>query len=87
MPLGQNIPRSRSRSSVQTCAPVASGVHGSSNEREWMKRRPTGFVYKIRDRALRAGRQDRLTQEYEPVCNRQFGTSRSTRRIPRPTHE
>jgi hypothetical protein len=36
-----------------------------------MKRKPTGFVFEICDRARRTARQDRLVLEYEPVCNRQ----------------
>lgn len=35
-----------------------------------LKRRPTGFVFEVCDRARRPARQDRLVLEYEPVCNR-----------------
>lgn len=31
---------------------------------------PTGFAYELCDSPARAGRQDRLVQQYEPVCNR-----------------
>lgn len=36
------------------------------------KRHPTGFVFELCARAERAGRQDRLIREYEPVCNRHW---------------
>ncbi len=36
------------------------------------KRRPTGFVFEICERAKRPDRQDRLVLEYEPVCNRHW---------------
>jgi len=36
------------------------------------KRRPTGFVFEVCERALRAARQDRLILEYEPTCNRSW---------------
>jgi hypothetical protein len=32
---------------------------------------PTGFVFETCDRNRRPTRQDRLIQEYEPLCNRQ----------------
>src|SRR6266403_1550220 len=35
-----------------------------------MKRLPTGFVFEVCDRERRPIRQDRLVQEYEPICNR-----------------
>ncbi len=35
-----------------------------------MKRGPTGFVYELCTGALRSQRQNRLVQEYGPVCNR-----------------
>lgn len=31
---------------------------------------PTGFAFELCDRPARAGRQDRLVQQYEPICNR-----------------
>ena len=34
-----------------------------------LKRLPTGFVFELCDAADRRVRQDRLIQEYEPVCN------------------
>ncbi|MGH9647485.1 MAG: hypothetical protein ACRD4E_11795, partial [Bryobacteraceae bacterium] len=36
-----------------------------------MKREPTGFVFEVCDAARRAGRQERLLNEYGPACNRQ----------------
>jgi len=39
------------------------------------KRRPTGFVFELCDRAARVGRQERLVLEYGPVCNRQSSGS------------
>jgi hypothetical protein len=35
-----------------------------------LKKRPTGFVFEVCDRAARPARQDRLVLEYEPTCNR-----------------
>jgi hypothetical protein len=35
-----------------------------------MKRQPTGFVFEVCEGARRSIRQDRLVQEYGPVCNR-----------------
>ena len=37
-----------------------------------LKRLPTGFVFELCDAADRRVRQDRLIQEYEPVCNRRL---------------
>ena len=37
-----------------------------------MKREPTGFVFETCERTRRLSRQDRLVQEYEPICNRQL---------------
>lgn len=34
-----------------------------------LKRKPTGFVYEVCDRARRTGRQVQLIQEYGPRCN------------------
>lgn len=31
---------------------------------------PTGFAFELCDRGARADRQDRLVQQYEPICNR-----------------
>jgi hypothetical protein len=94
MPFDQPTPRSLTRVSIRANAPVASGIYGISNAREWiyigetdniqgsllshlqeldtslMKRRPTGFVFEVCDRANRPVRQDRLVVEYEPTCNR-----------------
>lgn len=36
-----------------------------------LRRRPTGFVFEVCNRAERPNRQDRLVFEYEPACNRQ----------------
>jgi hypothetical protein len=93
MPFDQPTPRSLTRVSIRANAPVASGIYGISNAREWiyigetdniqgsllshlqeldtslMKRRPTGFVFEVCDRANRPVRQDRLVVEYEPTCN------------------
>jgi len=35
-------------------------------------RSPTGFVFELCDPAARRTRQNRLVQEYEPVCNRRM---------------
>ena len=37
-----------------------------------LRRLPTGFVFEICGAAERRVRQDRLIQEYEPVCNRRL---------------
>jgi len=37
-----------------------------------LKRLPTGFVFELRDAAVRRARQDQLILEYEPVCNRRL---------------
>ena len=95
MPFDQCFPRTFASGAVQAYAPMASGVYGVSNAREWiyigetdniqgalldhlqdlqallMKRKPTGFVFEVCDRARRPARQDRLVLEYEPTCNRQ----------------
>ena len=94
MPFEHLTPRPFLSGPIQTYAPMASGVYGISNAREWiyigetdniqgtllshlqeldtslMKRRPTGFVFEVCDRANRPVRQDRLVVEYEPTCNR-----------------
>jgi hypothetical protein len=94
MPFDQPTPRSLTPVSIRANAPIASGIYGISNAREWiyigetdniqgtllshlreldtslMKRRPTGFVFEVCDRASRPVRQDRLVTEYEPTCNR-----------------
>jgi len=94
MPFDQPTPRSLTPVSIRANAPIASGIYGISNAREWiyigesdniqgtllnhlrqldtslMKRRPTGFVFEVCDRANRPVRQDRLVVEYEPTCNR-----------------
>jgi len=36
-----------------------------------MQRRPSGFVFEVRDEWERVNRQNILVREYEPVCNRQ----------------
>ena len=41
-----------------------------------LKRLPTGFVYELCASAERRARQDRLIQEYEPVCNRRGAENR-----------
>ena len=93
MPFDQPTPRSLTPVSIRANAPIASGIYGISNAREWiyigetdniqgillshlresdtslMKRRPTGFVFEVCDRANRPVRQDRLVVEYEPTCN------------------
>ena len=93
MPFDQFVPRPLLPGAVQSFAPVASGVYGVSNAREWiyigetddirdallthlqefdsplMKKRPTGFVFEVCDRARRSARQDCLVLEYEPVYN------------------
>ena len=38
------------------------------------ERHPTGFVFELCERAGRLARQDRLIWEYEPVCNRKYGS-------------
>jgi len=94
MPFDQPTPRSLTPVSIRANAPIASGIYGISNAREWiyigetdniqgtllshlqeldtslMKRRPTGFVFEVCDRANRPVRQNRLVFEYEPTCNR-----------------
>ena len=35
-----------------------------------MDRKPSGFVYEVRDTWERTTRQSRLVMEYEPFCNR-----------------
>lgn len=37
-----------------------------------LKQHPTGFVFELCDRGQRPQRQDRLIQEYEPICNRHW---------------
>ena len=41
-----------------------------------MKKLPTGFVFEVCAAGHRPGRQDRLVQEYEPVCNRRASGDR-----------
>ena len=36
-------------------------------------RTPTGFTFELCDSRFRAGRQDQLVMQYEPICNRQDG--------------
>ncbi len=36
-----------------------------------MKRKPSGFVFEVRDDWERVNRHNRLVTEYKPVCNRQ----------------
>jgi hypothetical protein len=96
MPFDQRIPRAFTSNGIRMFAPIASGVYGISNAREWvyigeaddiqgallaqladlhtslMKRKPTGFVFEVCERAQRPVRQDRLILEYEPTCNRHW---------------
>lgn len=45
-------------------------VHLQEGPTPVMRRQPTGFVFEVCEHSRRSGRQDRLIQEYEPVCNR-----------------
>jgi hypothetical protein len=44
-----------------------------------MKRQPTGFVFEVCGPAARGARQNRLSSEYEPACNRAGSLQRSER--------
>lgn len=44
-----------------------------SSDSDLLSHAPSGFAYEICGASARAGRQDRLIQQYEPVCNRQPG--------------
>jgi len=46
-------------------------VHLRDPQAPLMQRAPTGFVFEACAGPLLPSRQDRLVQEYEPVCNRQ----------------
>ncbi len=43
---------------------------GEKSGTEIQSQEPTGFAFELCDRPARVGRQDRLIQQYEPVCNR-----------------
>ena len=40
------------------------------NGSQVMDRKPSGFVFEVRDQWERTSRQNRLVMEYEPICNR-----------------
>jgi predicted GIY-YIG superfamily endonuclease len=42
-----------------------------------MTRMPTGFVFEVCAQSERAGRQDRLVSEHEPICNRHWSLTDS----------
>jgi hypothetical protein len=44
-----------------------------------MKRQPTGFVFEVCGPDARVARQNRLSSEYEPACNRAGSLQRSER--------
>jgi len=52
-------------------------AHVEESGTSLMKREPTGFVFEVCARLGRTARQDRLIQEYEPICNRSLRHTRT----------
>ena len=50
--------------------------HLQESDTPLARRRPTGFVFEVCERAARPSRQDRLVLEYEPTCNRHWSRHR-----------